>query len=682
MPAQTENAVQPRDILSYRFLSEPQFGPAGGRGGARAAGRGDGGARPLVVRCRTADYDDNRYLSDLWLMEAGVAPAPVQLTSCGRVAAFAWEDAGHLLFISDRDPDDQKKREDGEEFAQFYRIGIHGGEATPAFRVEYAVGEFRVLGDGRVVFAATAHDASKEEREERKEASLTLINEVPIWSNGAGFVSDSRPALFLTDSEGEATRLTPDDLAVDAFEISEDDDTVLLAGYAYRGMRPARNDLYRLSLSSRDIERLSDDSPKEFGRPVFTGARTAVVPVNSMERYGLNENPDFAEIDIEAGTTRRLTERLDRSIGNSVGSDCRHGKPSPMRFAGGWLYFVSTEGLSSGLRRLDPASGRVEDVYLPAGSVDAFEIHDNTAVIVELRSDTLQELYAVPLSGSGVEAEARRLSSFNTAGVAGRELARPEHISVTRDDGTLIEGYVLAPPAAKSGEKRPGILAIHGGPKTVYGSVFVHEMQVLAAAGYYIFFCNPRGSDGRGNEFADIRGRYGTVDYEDIMAFTDAVLDAYSDRIDPDRLGVMGGSYGGFMTNWIIGSTGRFAAAVSQRSISSWLSMWGTSDIGFFFAEDQMAGDPWDGAEALWRQSPLRLARNASTPLLLIHSRADYRCWEVEAFQFLTAIRVHGGTARLALFDGENHELSRSGKPKPRIRRLEEILAWFGEYLG
>jgi dipeptidyl aminopeptidase/acylaminoacyl peptidase len=165
------------------------------------------------------------------------------------------------------------------------------------------------------------------------------------------------------------------------------------------------------------------------------------------------------------------------------------------------------------------------------------------------------------------------------------------------------------------------------------------------------------------------------------MAFTDEVLRRYKGRIDPDRLGVMGGSYGGFMTNWIVGSTDRFAAAVSQRSISSWLSMWGTSDIGYFFEEDQIAGDPWEGREALWRQSPLRLAPEVKTPLLLVHSRQDYRCWEVEAFQFFTAIRYHGGDARLALFDGETHELSRSGTPKPRIRRLEEIFGWFNDRL-
>lgn len=686
MDTASQNSIVARDILSYTFLSRPRFAP------------GDGSDR-VAFRAHAALYDDNRYRSDLWLLYPGDSPELLQLTAGGRVGAYVWEDDEQLLFASDRNAEDQKKREEGEEFTQFYRISVSGGEAVPAFRTEFSVSELQVLPGGRMLLKGTLRHVSEEERKARKDASVTIINEIPMWSNGGGFVSDTRAALFLRDADGGITRVTPEGLAVDDFVVSPDGETLLFTGYAFTGKRPARNDLFRYRLSEGKSLRLSDDTPKSYDRPVFTGPTSAVIAVNAMGRYGLNENPDFLGIDLEQDRLTPITDGLDRSIGSSVGSDCRFAAGSPARFADGWLYFVTTEGTRSGLRRLDPADGRVEDAYLPDGSLDAFDVRDGRALIVELRPDALQELYLVNLEGapSGAAGAGKtaagagtkaagvtplRQSSFNIENLVSRKLSLPEPLSVTRDDGTVIEGFVIAPPHAEAGKKRPGILAIHGGPKTVYGAVFNHEMQTLAHAGYYVFFCNPRGSDGRGNAFADIRGKYGTVDYEDLMAFTDAVLEAYSDRIDRDRLGVMGGSYGGFMTNWIVGSSNRFAAAVSQRSISSWLSMWGTSDIGFYFTEDQIAGDPWEGREALWRQSPLRLARQVRTPLLLIHSRQDYRCWEVEAFQFFTAIRYHGGEARLALFDGETHELSRSGKPKPRIRRLEEILSWFDEHLG
>jgi len=230
------------------------------------------------------------------------------------------------------------------------------------------------------------------------------------------------------------------------------------------------------------------------------------------------------------------------------------------------------------------------------------------------------------------------------------------------------------------GKKFPAILEIHGGPKTAYGEVFVHEMQLLASEGYVVIYCNPRGSDGRGNEFADIRGKYGTIDYEDIMQFVDEAVKRY-EFIDENKIGVTGGSYGGFMTNWIIGHTDRFKAAVSQRSIANWISKFGTTDIGYFFVEDQHFATPWSNYEKLWWHSPMKYADKVKTPTLFIHSDEDYRCWLVEAIQMFTSLKYHGVESKLVIFKGENHDLSRTGKPLHRLRRLKEIIEWFDKYL-
>lgn len=203
---------------------------------------------------------------------------------------------------------------------------------------------------------------------------------------------------------------------------------------------------------------------------------------------------------------------------------------------------------------------------------------------------------------------------------------------------------------------------------------------VLKPAGYFVFFCNPRGAEGRGNEFGDIRKRFGDIDFIDFMEFTDAVLVAYPD-IDPQKLGVEGGSYGGFMTNWIIGHTDRFAAACSQRSISNWTGMEGTTDIGYYFCKGQTGASYMEDHELQWKQSPLASADKCVTPTLFIHGEKDYRCAVQEAFQMFAALKIHGCPAKLCLFEGENHELSRSGRSKQRLQRLEEMRDWFAEYI-
>jgi dipeptidyl aminopeptidase/acylaminoacyl peptidase len=240
----------------------------------------------------------------------------------------------------------------------------------------------------------------------------------------------------------------------------------------------------------------------------------------------------------------------------------------------------------------------------------------------------------------------------------------------------------MRPVGFEVGKKYPTVLHIHGGPKMAFGDVFVHEMQCWTANGFAVLFCNPRGSDGRGDEFSDIRGKYGTIDYDDLMSFVDWAEENLP-FVDKSRLGVTGGSYGGFMTNWIVGHTNRFRAAVTQRGICNWVSMTGMSDIGYYFVPDQQAADIWSEAdvEELWRRSPLKYAGNVRTPTLVIHSDEDHRCEVSQGLQMFSALKRQGVDSKICVFKGENHELSRGGRPRPRLARLLEILAWFKERL-
>ena len=305
------------------------------------------------------------------------------------------------------------------------------------------------------------------------------------------------------------------------------------------------------------------------------------------------------------------------------------------------------------------------------GSVDGFDLVDGKLLLIALYDMRLQELYAYAPGDDHLT----RVSHFNDEALMDRYIAQPEPLRV-QSEGLTIEGWVLKPIDFDPSKRYPGVLDVHGGPKTAYGPVFFHEMQLWASMGYFVFFCNPKGSDGGTNEFMDIRGHYGETDYRNLMDFTDAVCRAYP-QLDPARLCVTGGSYGGFMTNWIIGHTDRFCCAASQRSIANWLSFHGASDIGNLFAADQTAANIYDSPDRLWAQSPLRYAANVRTPTLFIHGDEDYRCPLCEGLQMFAALLDRGVEARLCLFHGENHELSRAGQPKHRLRRLHEISTWF-----
>ncbi|MDH5199964.1 MAG: S9 family peptidase, partial [Candidatus Bathyarchaeota archaeon] len=233
------------------------------------------------------------------------------------------------------------------------------------------------------------------------------------------------------------------------------------------------------------------------------------------------------------------------------------------------------------------------------------------------------------------------------------------------------------------GGKCPTVLEIHGGPRSVYGDAMFHEFQVLAAEGFAVIYTNPRGSGGYGEAYAQaLMGHYGECDYEDLMAFVDEALKRFP-FLDESRLGVTGGSYGGYMTNWMISHTDRFAAAVTFRCVCNWVSKFGVSDIGY------MQPKSISGRETFWgddiveqlRHSPIMYAGNVKTPCLIVHSEQDYRCPMDQGEQWFVALKLQGVETELVRFPDENHELSRSGKPKHREERLRHMLRWFEKHL-
>ena len=631
---------------------------------------------------RRADMEENGYKSDLYVWHDGRAR---RLTSSGDVNSFFLTDEG-VCFPALRQKKDKERAEKGVPLTVLHCLPYDGGEAQELLRLDCAATDIRPLGGGRYLFTAQySHDYARElekaggdaenaaEALKKSVAECQVIDEVPYWSNGRGYVNKLRSRLYIYEN-GAARALT--DEFTDVYMGGLCEGRVCLVESRYTDLEPEGNRLFELDTATLERRELSvAEGAAHYDAWPLHGGRTAAL-VNMREKYGLNEN---ARVYLhENGEWRCLYGGGEHSFNNSVGSDVKSGRgfdASVPCERGGGLYFLDTLGGSSHIIRVDEADGSVRAVTQPGANITDAAFYKDGFAAVMMRGKSGCELCLIGEGG-----QETRLTDFNTGIFEEYEYSAPQKLDFVNSLGRTIEGWVIPPAGMEPGKKYPTILDIHGGPKTVYGDCYFHEMQLWASRGFAVIFCNPTGGDGGGNEFADIRGRYGSQDYRDLMDFVDTALER-CDFIDRERLGVTGGSYGGFMTNWIIGHTDRFKCAASQRSISNWVSFGNTSDIGHRFAKDQTAATAWEGVEKAWEQSPLRYAGRVTTPTLFIHSEEDYRCPLPEGMQMFYALKVHGVPARMCIFKGENHELSRSGRPQNRVRRLREITEWMEKYL-
>lgn len=400
------------------------------------------------------------------------------------------------------------------------------------------------------------------------------------------------------------------------------------------------------------------------------------------------------------GKAKCLTPKFGRSFGDQSITDMRvggdGGRPhwSP---DGKTLFLLASDHGTTHLHAVDVATGRVaqlttEDRVLFGWSCDdtgtafAFAVataeKPNDIYVGRLPADVPAERWpAAPGSFTAPEVIALRpVTATNLDLLAEHHVCLPERYTFSAPGGPTVDGWAMKPVGFEPGKKYPTLLQIHGGPMAMYTGTFFFEFQLIAAAGIGIIWTNPRGSQGYGEEFcAGIREEWGVNDYADIMAGVDAAL-ARFDWIDGDRLGVAGGSYGGYMTSWIIGHTDRFKAACSMRAVNNCHSFMGTSDTGFHW-DRTWHGTPWDKWENLIRQSPITYVGNVKTPTLVIHSEEDYRCLIEQGEQMFMALKKLGVETEFLRYPGESHGLSRGGKPWHRIHRLKSIVDWFAKRL-
>lgn len=645
--------MKPDDVYELVNAADPRISPDGSRVAYTVSG---------------VDREANDYRSAIWVAPLDGSREPVQFTSGEkRDAAPRWSPDGRwLAFTSNR----------GEEKAPsaLYVIPAEGGEARKLTDLKEAVEAPAWSPDStRIAFVSRVRDdayAEEDERMRRPRRFTRVFHKL----DSVGWTGDRRRHLFVVGLDGgEPTQLTDGDFEHNHPAWSPDGKRIV-----FEGLRDERWDtelvtrLYVVDAAGGEPRALTGDDGS-YTDPVFSPDGTRLAYRMSPEDGTHPHHTQVGVMSSDGSGATLLTTSLDRQCA-----------PYPDQREPLWdgerLVFTVEDGGNVHLYGV-PADGSAEPELLVGGeqALSGFDQQDGMLVYTAATCTTMRELF--------VGSEGRQLTSVGRAFTEGRELVEAERFTATSADGYEVDAWIVRPPGFEEGPRYPAILTIHGGPFAQYGTGFFDEVQVMASGGYVVLFSNPRGGSGYSEAHARaIRGPvgdagpgWGTRDYEDLMGVVDTAL-ARFDFIDPERLGVIGGSYGGYMTSWIIGHTNRFKAAVSERAVNNLVSMFGSSDL-FWVFQRQFGGPLWENVPAYLERSPSTYAQQIETPVLVLHSEQDLRCNIEQGEHLFTLLRLLGKEVEMLRFPAESHELTRSGSPLHRVTRFEAVLDWFDRYL-
>jgi dipeptidyl aminopeptidase/acylaminoacyl peptidase len=652
----------PEDVYELSGAGDPRVSP-------------DGSTVAYVVR--GVDEKRNDYRGAIWLAPLDGVGEPRQFTSGAKEDGNPrWSpDGRHLAFTSNRDGDT----------AQLYVVPVAGGEARKLTDSKADVAQPVWSPDGAAIaFVARVPDAAYEEKDEKRREPRR-ITRLQYKLDDVGWTADRPHHLFTVPVDGSAAaaQLTSGDAQDEAPAWSPDGATI-----AFISARHADwdielvTDIYLVDATGGEPRRLTHGGGG-FGRVSWApdGARLAATRVPAV-----NDDPrhtQIALVDTRSGEIRLLTESLDRN--------CEPYPPSrePVWDGHDVLFSVEDAGRTHVYRVAADGSRAPQLVVGGERVVGGFDLAGGRVVFAAGEATIPDEIFVAETAGHG--GPERRLTHVGDDFAGSRELSALERFTAVSADGTEVEAWVMKPAGFEPGRAYPTLLNIHGGPFTQYGIGFFDEFQVYAGGGYAVVFCNPRGSSGYGEEWGRaIRGGgsgapgdpgpgWGSVDYEDCMAVIEEAVRRF-DFVDGERLGVIGGSYGGYMTSWIIGHNDRFKAAVSERSVNQFVSEWGSSDFGWDF-KGYLGSYLHEDTDAYLRLSPATYAENIHTPLLILHSENDLRCPIEQGEHLFTTLRLLKRPVEMVRFPAESHELTRSGSPVHRVQRFRIVLEWFDRYL-
>lgn len=678
---ESKRGLQPEDLFRIAMVGDVAVSPDG--------------AAICFVQTRL-DRERDAYLSDLWLVPSGGMPGEAtQFTHGPRtVAQPRWSPNGRwLAFLADREHKGRK---------QLWLIPTSGagGEARALTSGEMGVSDFAWAPDStRLAFVrsekyeagnvGTLAPADTLADNGRVTDDVVTVTRIRYKGDGVGFTNGRRSHLWTVDLTGAETRLTSGEYGYSAPAWSPDCREIACAakrGPADEADRTDEVDLWVIAADGGGEPRRLPTGNGPADAPAWSpdGQLIAFIGDTRANTAGGNDNLWVVAADGN-GEPRNLTAALDLGMGLSVGADLRAGLSAARPVwspDGAALYTLASARGDTPLWRV-PLDGSAPTRAAEARGqlVQAFAFCAAGTTLALNLADNRNPSDVYCADPRDPAATPRRLTDVNGAFFAAVALAEPEAFEYAGAEGWPIEGWLVKPTDFQEGTTYPLVLAIHGGPHAAYGNMFFFDFQLLAAQGYGVLFTNPRGSTNYGERFTlASNDDWGGGDYRDVMLGVDAAL-ARAPWIDPARLAVTGGSYGGYLTNWIVTQNDRFRAAITERSICNMTSKWGTSDIGYIGNDLQWGGPPWE-REAFYRErSPLTHVRNVHTPLLIIHSERDFRCPIEQGEQFFTALKYLGQTVEFVRFPDEGHELSRSGQPLHRLERLRRIVGWFAKYL-
>jgi dipeptidyl aminopeptidase/acylaminoacyl peptidase len=649
--------MRPEDVYALTSVGDPRLSPDG---------------RRVAYVVNRIDAEENAYRAAIWVAALDGSEAPRQFTSGERSDhSPRWSPDGHwLAFVSNRHGEDEKKAH-----GELYVLPADGGEPRRLTDGNESVESIAWSPDSsRIAFARRVRNAAYEEEDERKRPPRRF-DRVFFKLDSVGWTGDRRKHIFVVGLEGgDERQLTEGDCEDGEPAWSPDGSHIVFAS-----MRGDRWDvelvgaLYELEVDAEGAEPRRLTQPDESGSGAsFSADGSLIAYVHAPEDGTTPHHSQIAVMRRDGSDRRILTASLDR-----------HCSPYPLAREPIWDGDRVAFGVEDGgnVHLYTAAADGSGDSELLVGGEQLIGLYDRVDGVLVYTASTYNRPHEL-FGGNG-----NRITSVCDDFVGGGQLADVERFKATSADGTEVDAWLVRPPGFDEGRRYPVLLTIHGGPFAQYGTGFFDEVQVYAGGGYCVLFSNPRGGSGYSEEWARaIRGPgngagpgWGTVDYEDLMGVVDTALERFP-FLDADRLGVLGGSYGGFMTSWMVGHTNRFKAALSERAVNHLVSAFGSSDV-FWTFEKQFGGPVWENVDEWLRMSPATYAREIDTPVLVVHSESDLRCNVEQGEHLFTLLRLLGKEVEMLRFPAESHELSRSGSPVHRVQRFEAVLDWFGRYL-
>ena len=636
--------ITAEDYFSITQIGNPQLSPDG---------------QFAVLTQRQVKADKQGFDSNIWLVDVQNPSSLRQFTFSNADYQAVWSpDSQYLVINSGRN-----------DHSGLYRIRIRGGEAEPLLRLKQgSVSDYHWLPSGEQLLLTVRLDsdvddpmADVEDDKEPKPDVMEATHAV-YKSQGRYLEHDAERSLWLYDLDTQ--RLTAlnhgDGFDANDVQISPNGTRLLFASNRHPD---ALEGAYSQSLYVLDLQ--GNETPLDAPQGRASQARwvddTTIVYLHSAESYAPTS---LYRYNLETGAHEQLIAQLEL-------------QPGAMQVLNDALYFVADERGSRPLHRLDLATLEIARVDGQGYSLGQLNLNEHGYIATREHEAMIPELYFQTWQTGHKH---QRLTAFNQDLTDQLALGRYQRFTVSGGSGHTTDGYFLEPLRRKPGQSYPLILNIKGGPGGMWGHQFMQEMQLMAARGYAVVFVNYRGSSGSGQDFSDqVRVDYGGADYEDNMLAVEYVLENY-DWIDPERLFVTGGSHGGFLTNWITTQTDRFKAAVTQRSVSNWLSEAGTQAFPPASMRVEFGGTIWENFDYYWGRSPLKYANQVTTPTLIIHSTDDHITPIGQGEEWFYALKANNVETEMVVFRGEGHGLSRSGRPINLVERLNRIIDWFDRY--